>query len=205
MNLIQKIANRKAVKLANEVPNTIYPTIEDQIEVYSYGYQIIYGTLFQIVLVLILSMVLDILLPAIIIAITFTTFRLIAGGFHFSTYKLCTVSSLIMILTSALISKFYYNVISILPLLILTIIVTLYVIIRYVPRDTPSKRIINTNEIKKFKKWSFVYIIIWVGFIFANWLLNCKLIIVSSCFGLLLELFSISKVGYNFFKKIDSK
>ena len=75
----------------------------------------------------------------------------------------------------------------------------------HVPCDTHNKRIPEVFEREKFKRWSLYYLIIWAILMTILTILNCKLIIISSCFGLLLELFSVSKLGNKIFSIIESK
>ena len=79
----------------------------------------------------------------------------------------------------------------------------LYINFRYIPKDTQNKLITEPLERAKFKKWSLLYLISWVTMMTILLFFNLKIIVIASCFGLLLELFSISKVGYGIYSLVD--
>lgn len=207
MSFVEYISNLSAKWLASKVPNN-YPSVEDQIEVYQYGWMVIWGALVKIVLLLTISFLLGVLTSAIILTITFSSFRILGGGgFHFDSYNKCITASLIQFIGATLIVKYtyqYWSQLNIITLFTLTTLMGLYIIYRYVPRDTPNKPITELEEIGKFKRWSLLYLVIWSIIMIIFLLLNFNLIVISSCFGLLLELFSISKLGYTTFEKINS-
>ena len=132
--------------------------------------------------------------------------RSIAGGAHFSSYNKCAIFSLIQFLGIALIAKYtlqYWSQTNIYSLLFFCVLTALYIIYRYVPRDTENKRITDCLKRSKFKRLSLYYILIWVILMIIFSFFDIKIIVVSSCFGLLLELFSCSKLGRFVYDKLD--
>lgn len=208
MEKIETIANKQAIKLANEVPNTKYPTLEDQIEVYTYSISGIYGTLLQILLLILFALIFKTLVPVIFIMLTFSSFRVIgAGGYHFDTFEKCTITSIIQFVTAGLVINYifpFWYLMNLRCLFIICIFVTLYCIYRYVPRDTPNAPITDNNKRKRFKMRTTICLSVWFIIILLFFYLNLNIIILSSCFGLLLELFSVSKFGYyHIYNNID--
>jgi len=204
---IQSLSNSSAKWLASKVPNDKYPTTEDQIEVFEYGFMVIIGALVKGFLLVSTASILGVLVATMIVTLAFSSLRIIAGGYHMQTYSRCVMISVAMFLGGALIAQHtfqYWSQVNILSLLASSAFIALYIIIRYVPRDTPNKPIVEALEISKFKRWSLIYLITWSTLMTIFILLNLKLIVISSCFGLLLELFSVSKVGYSVYYKIDS-
>lgn len=198
MKFIESKSNYWAEKLSNKVQNK-FPTKEDQIEVYNYSIQWIIGALFKGILFISISYIFGVLIPSLVVMLTFSGLRVKAGGYHFRTYSKCSFISLLMFVGSALIAQHthqYWSNIDIWVLITLCCLIGIYAILRYVPRDTENKRITNIQQIQKAKKWSLYYLIIWTSIMTISLLLNFNLFVISSCFGLLLELFSISKVGY---------
>ena len=196
-----------AKQLVTKVPNTIYPSVEDQIDVYSYGFMVVIGSLVKTTSLVILALVLGILIPSLVIVATFSSFRILAGGYHLKTAERCLIVSLIQFIGSALIVQYtqkYWTYINIYSLFIFCVVIALYIIIKYVPRDTPNKPITDKLQVKKFKRWSFTYLLVWISIMIVFTLLNVKIIVIASCFGLLLELFSISKLGQKIYKKLDT-
>ena len=208
MGFIELISNASAKWLANKVPNDKYPTVEDQIEVLTYGFMADWQIVIKGILLVAISYLFGVLISTIIVAISFSSFRVIGGGgYHFESYNKCATASLIQFIGVALIVQQTYqhwSFTNLLYLLSICILIALYIIYRYVPRDTPNKPITEVSEISKFKRWSYIYLIAWTTIMTIFTLLNLKLIVISSCFGLLLELFSISKLGYyGIYEKID--
>ena len=208
MSFVEYISNISSKWLANKVPNDKYPTVEDQIQVYEYGWMVIYGMILKLIFLLTISSLLGILLPAMILTITFSSFRILAGGYHFDSYNKCLAFSLIQFITTSLIIKYtlqYWSFPIMWLILIICVIIGVYNIHYYVPRGTPNKPIIEIPEIKRFKKLSYQYLAIWVVImIMIISMFELKIIVLLSCFGLLLELFSISKFGQLVYSKIDS-
>ena len=194
---VQSVSNYFARKLASKVPNE-YPTVEDQVQVYEYGLMAILGSLVKGFLLVAISSLFGVLLLSLVTTITFSSLRVLAGGYHLSTFKSCMIMSLTQFIGSALIiihTYQYWSIQNIYSLLFFCILMTLYIIFRYIPRDTPNKPITDILEINKFKKWSFYYLLSWTIMMTIFLLLGWKLIVIASCFGLLLELFSISILG----------
>lgn len=203
---LESISGNIAKKWASKVPNK-YPTVEDQIEVHAYGILACFQILIEGFILIVISSLFEILISTVIITLTFSSFRIIGGGgFHFELYAKCATISLIQFIGTALTIKYtyqYWSIANLWYLFILTILLTSYIIYRYVPRDTPNKPITEPSERNKFKKWSLYYLLIWTSIMTISLLLNLKIIILSSCFGLLLELFSISHLGYQLYSSIE--
>jgi len=230
MNLIQIISSSLAHKMVKKVPLDqieyawgwaikVFPqlsnmfdikkiqTTEDLIGVYNLAFMFPVGAVFKGLLLIVLSLILGIFTPVIIVVVTFMSLRPIAGGYHFQTYNKCTVMSLIMFIGSAIITQHtlqYWSLTSTWYLFNFCVATAIYIIYRYVPRDTPNKPITKELEINKFKRWSFIYLIAWASIMTIFLLFDVKLIVLSSCLGLLLELFSVSKVGYGIYAKLES-
>jgi len=201
--VIENISNYWARWLATKVPNNLYPSVDDQIEVFSYGIMVYLGALVKGASLVLIASLLGVLTPSLIITLTFSSFRIIAGGAHLKTFNLCLIVSLLQFIGGAFIVQRYQSwlYINTWYLFIFCIVSSVYIIIRYVPRDTANKPITEKLEIMKFKKWSFLYLLGWAIIMTVFLLLNLQLIVIASCFGLLMELFSISKIGnatYNF-------
>ena len=208
MSFIELVSNHSAKWLATKVPNDKYPTVEDQIEVYTYGFMVIVGALIKGLIMVSLASIFGVLMTSMIITLTFSSFRIIGGGFHFSDYTKCITFSTLQFIVSALIVKHtlqYWSYMDMQILFIFCLAMGLYIILKYVPRDTPNKPITEDSEKSKFRKWSLYYLISWAMIMTIFLLFNLNIIIIASCFGLLLELFSISNVGYGLYSLLDEQ
>jgi len=229
MNLIQTISSSLAHKMVKKVPLDqieyawewiigLFPqlsnkfdikkikTTEELIGVYNLALMVPVGAVFKGLLLVVLSLILGVFWQVIVVVLTFMSLRSIAGGAHFSSYNKCTIFSLIQFLGIALIAKYmlqYLSQTNIYSLLLLCILIAIYIIYRYVPRDTENKRIAGELERSKFKRLSLYYISIWAILMTIFSFFDIKIIVVLSCFGLLLELFSCSKLGHFVYTKLD--
>ena len=215
MSFVEQISNNWAKWLAKHMPNTKYPTVEDQIEVYTYGWMLPIGAVYKGVMLIALSIILGILmsditnalLSVLFVTCTFSSLRIIAGGSHLQTYNRCMVVSITQFIITALLALYtlqYWSFVSMWLLFNFCAVVAIYNIVKYIPRDTPNNLITEPLIRAKFKRWSSYYLCIWIFIMIILLLFNVKLIFISSCFGLLLELFSISRMGYGIYEKIDS-
>ena len=125
---------------------------------------VIIGALVKGILLVSLASILGVLVPVIAITFTFSSLRIIAGGYHLKNFLGCMVISLTQFIISSIIVQYtqkYWTYINIYSLFIFSIIVAIYIIIRYVPRDTPNKPITDQKQKVKFKKWSSIYLTTW--------------------------------------------
>jgi accessory gene regulator B len=214
MSFVEKISRHLAKWVASHVPNDKYPTVEDQIQVLTLGWMLPIGAVYKGILLIISSIILGIitsnilnaLLSVIVVTITFSFLRIIAGGYHEQSYNLCIIVSLSQFLGSALVvlsTLQYWSQLDIWCLFLFCIVSALYNIKRYVPRDTPNKPITKQSDVTRLKRWSLYYLFTWTIIMTILLLFNLKLIIISSCFGLLLEIFSVSNVGQKIYSKLD--
>jgi len=217
MSFVERVSNYLAILVALKVPNTKYPTKEDQIEVFAYGWMLPIGVLYKGILLICFSIILGILTnnmfnaitSVLCITLTFALLRVVAaGGYHMSTYNGCLIISYTQFIGFALmilITFQYWTQLLIWSLLMLCLFLGVYVSIRYAPRDSPNNRITDTSQINKLKRWSLYFLLTWTILMTIFIFFNLKLIVISSCFGLLLELFSVSKLGQIFYIFLDNR
>lgn len=173
--------------------------------VYYYGFFIIIGELVKGVILISVSLLLGILLPALIIAFTFASLRVLAGGYHMDTYGKCLFVSLGLFIAAALIAQHtyaYWSLMYLMAIIGVTFLAGLYAVIRYVPRDTPNKPITDPQEIRKFKRLSTVYLFVWAAGAAALAGFGYNMVVLSLCFGVLLELFAVTPTGHRFFDRV---
>lgn len=175
--------------------------------VYYYGFYIVFASLVKGIILISISLLLGMLIPALLIVFVFGSLRMLAGGYHFDTYGRCLFISLGLFVAAALITQYtfqYWNIVFVIIFLTLVFAISLYVLIKYAPKDTPTKPITDPVEIKKFKKLAIVYLGIWFIVCSVLTLLNLKMYALALSFGVLLEIFSVSPVGHSFFNLIKT-
>lgn len=207
MRFVNKWSYGCADSLANALNENHYKR-----SAYYYSFQIVIGTTVEILILAMVSLLLGIFVPALIISLTFTSLRLIAGGYHMDTYSKCLYVSLGLFIAAALIDQHtytYWTVSCLTALIAVTALVGLYTLVRYAPKDTPNKPITNPRQIRRLKTLSLIYLFIWLTSSLALLAHGCNMWVISLSFGILLEFFSISPIGHRFFDMIkvtfDSK
>lgn len=180
--------------------------------VYYFGFQIVIGAIVKGIILISVAFLLGILLPTLLITAAFASLRKIAGGYHMDTYGKCLFVSLVLFVAAALIAQHtydYWGLMYLTALITVTFFAGLYVLIRYAPKDTPNKPITDPKEIRKFKRLSIVYLFILTIVTIVLAVYGHRLLVLSLCFGVLLELFLISPTGHKFFDiikyKLDTK
>ncbi|MBZ4688511.1 MAG: hypothetical protein JG764_2144 [Clostridiales bacterium] len=161
--------NDISVFLANNLAE-ILDYNEEQADILRYGFEVIIGEFTKITILLILALLLNILPQAIVALLTISVYRLLSGGIHCKTYRLCFITSLVSLLC---IGKFAreipaYIEMSSFILIVLTILVfitSIFAVIKWAPVDS-NKRPVTIEEKKKFKILSFIWIWIWFVIIF---------------------------------------
>ncbi len=176
--------------------------------VYYYGFQIAIGSAVKIITLIAISLVFGVLLPALIISMSFTLLRKVAGGCHMKTYGKCLVVTIGLFITAALLAQYthqYWSMGGIVILFALTFVTGIYLLIKYAPKDSPNRLITDLQERRRFKKLSIIYIIIWLVVVIVLTMYGMKIYILALCFSVLLEVFGITPIGHSFFEKIEYK
>lgn len=179
--------------------------------VYYFGFQVLIGAIVKGTLLIFMAFILRSLIPALIITLVFGSLRMIAGGYHMNTYGKCIFVSLGLLVTAAVIAQHtyaYWPVEYLAVISLLASVLGFYVILKWAPSDTPNRPINKSGEKRKFKALSMVYLLVWM--VLVSLLIyfkagNFKMHVLSACFGLLIELFTVSPFGYNFFERLSGK
>ncbi|GAE88902.1 accessory gene regulator ArgB-like protein [Acetivibrio straminisolvens] len=174
--------------------------------IYYFGFQIIIGAVIKGLLLILLAAITRTILPSLTIVAVFVALRQIAGGYHMKTYGKCIAASLGMFIAAALISKYTYhfwNRTSLLIFVILTFIVSLILLLKWAPSDNPNRPITKQEEIKKFKGLSVLFIIIWLSVSLISVYFELNMYTLAGCFGVILEVFTITPVGHKFFRRLE--
>lgn len=80
------------------------PLLKPKKNIYIYGFEIIYSTLFCTISILLLGLLLNQIPQTLTFLLVFSTGRVLAGGFHASTYKDCYILTMASFLFTQLIS-----------------------------------------------------------------------------------------------------
>lgn len=176
--------------------------------VYYYGFQIAIGSLVKIIILVLVSAIFRVIIPALLVSVSFALFRKVAGGYHMKTYGKCLFITIVLFITAALIAGYtykYWTIKSLTILVTLTFLLGIIIVIKYAPKDTPNRLITESNEIRKFKTFSVIYMFVWLMVVLGLTLHEMNMYTLSLCFSVLLELFGITPKGYALFEKIECK
>ena len=203
MRFIQKWSYSCANYLMNQMGEN-----HQKRSVYYYGFQIIIGAVVKGVLLVSIALLFRSLIPTLIAVLTFSSLRVIAGGYHMDTYGKCISLSLAMFIVAGIVVQYthlHWNIYYTITLVVLSFITALFVLIKWAPADTPNKPITDPKEIKKFKSLSIIYALVWLVLQSVFIYKGLKMFAIASCFGLLLELYTVTPNGHNFFDRISGQ
>lgn len=174
--------------------------------VYYYGFQIAIGSTVKIVALAAVSLAFGVLLLALVISVSFTLLRKVAGGCHMKTYGKCLVVTIGLFISAALLAQYthqYWSVEGLVILFTLTFIAGIYLLLKYAPKDSPNRLITDLEERRRFKKLSIIYLLIWLVLVVVLTMQGMKIYTLALCFSVMLEVFGITPVGHSFFEKIE--
>ncbi len=181
--------------------------LEEDREIMEYGLIMFLGTVFEVIMIIIISMFLGTLKYALSMCFSFVLFRKSSGGAHFSTYISCMIFSVSMFsIASKGIQLWEANTnLRILVLFIIAIIIfSVYVIICFVPSDTPNRPIESNEEKRVFKKRTSLSLITYVFLsVMLPYFKISNALILSCWVGVLLQMIFLTPKGYLFINKID--
>ncbi|MCT4594545.1 MAG: accessory gene regulator B family protein [Anaeromicrobium sp.] len=197
MDLIHKLSNHISEKIENELNHD-----NDQREVIKYGVFVSMQILYSILVSIIIGLVCGTLKEILIISFTASILRRYSGGVHATSLNRCVVIGNFIFGVMALGVKYIYlsNHIS-LYLIGGIFLYGYYVIFKYVPVDTESKRIKNDIKRKKLRNKSLVllsiYLIITMLFIKDN-------VSMAIAMGIFYQIFTLTKLGNVTLSKLDN-
>ncbi|HHV58896.1 MAG TPA: accessory gene regulator B family protein [Clostridiaceae bacterium] len=204
---MRRIIDRCAYSLAKGLANQLNENHQKR-SVYYYGFQIVIGSAAKLTLLAVISAVLGVFFPAVVILFTFALLRIIAGGVHLDTFGKCITSSLILIITGGLISRYtfeYWPFELLAAFLAIVFLSSLFIMIKWAPADSPNKPITKPEEIKKFKTWSIVFVLAWGALVSLLVAFNLHMYAIATGYGLIMQSFTVTPAGYRWFEAYQDK
>jgi len=197
--MINSICRRIAEVLGKKLESD-----SDQITIFTYSLEILLGTMIKIALILILAIIFGILKTALIFLFTFSLFRWLGGGIHLSTYLKCLIAGLFLVLGMGYVATLQIGVLYLIALYLLSILITVYVIIYWVPAGTGKKHIKDIKKRVKQKKETLVALIIWSILVFLCLCNNLYSYALAGILGSLCSSFFMMPMGYQFIGSLDN-
>ena len=191
-----------ASNLAKRLGNSLHSSRE-QIDIYAYGLEVLLMTLITLAVVFGLAQLLGSAATTLVFLAVFAPFRSIGGGSHLSTYPRCLLFG-----TCLMVGLGYWAGISIQPytllgLLLLTTLLALYAIVKWIPADTVKRPI--TDEKVKSRQKLYMRLAVYIWFIIVATLTRYDLLnyAFAMVVGALGSLFLMTPWGYWLLEAID--
>ncbi|WP_062051888.1 accessory gene regulator ArgB-like protein [Bacillus sp. JCM 19034] len=178
---------------------------QEEVEYVRYGLEIIIGGLWKWVCLFGAAAILGVVPEMIGTLLTFAIFRVVTGGFHYSTYLRCLIAGLFSMLAISVIVSHVFVQLNEQVLFILigcTFIIGLIMIYLYAPSNHFYKKMTNTHR-KKLQQMAFVLLFVWV-------IINYNLVSIyyeiawASTLGLLFQLSSTHPLSYKLVSKVEN-
>lgn len=209
MYLIEKLSRKIAVKTAG-----ILDLDRDRQEIIEYGALNFFHSLLSLMLIILFGVFTGTLLEIVVISFTAALLRQYSGGAHATSPYRCAIVSVTLFGGLSLLAK--YGLVWDTPwataaLQVVTLILTLYLIYRYAPADSPNKRISNPEIRLKLKRSSFIFVfflvlltgVLWIIYFFLNET-NIIRIIMYIHIGMIWQAVSITSAIQSFIKEFDT-
>jgi len=176
----------------------------DQVEVYAYALEILLGTTLKLVLIILLATIFDILITTLIFLFTLAIFRWLGGGVHLSTYLRCLLVGLSLVLGMGYVSSLEVDRLYIVCLFLLSLLVAIYVIVKWVPAGTDKKKVTEIEKRLKKKKESIFALIVWSIGVIACINSNLYSYALAAILGSVFSSFLMMPAGYQFIGSLDN-
>jgi len=195
---VNLIARKLAHLLAENASDSFY---EDEIR---YGLEIALGGLFQLAIITFVALLLGIAKEVIAIAISTALYRRYSGGAHCQAFYRCTLTSMITFILLGYLSQYIPTSYWFLYI-ILTAILSIVVIHRYVPVDNPRNRITDEadKEKRRQKSYGFIFLILLASAL-TRYFYDKELYSIALLLGLLWQNFTLSPWGNNYICFLDN-
>lgn len=186
----------------------------DKEEIIAYGVFALIQIIISIIFTILFGIIFGVVIESLIVMITVIFLRKYSGGVHAKSPKLCLIFGTIVTTLLATISRnlslIKFNDIYLILITILTFAIAFYIIYKKAPVGSKNKIIIDENKRKNMRfgalKILLVYLVSVILSIGIQRILNINLsyILFSICFGVLWQIFTLTKSCAFFIKKIES-
>ncbi|MFU7514280.1 accessory gene regulator ArgB-like protein [Clostridium sp. HCS.1] len=185
---------------------------EDKRSIIEYGIFAFFQMGLSILLVAIVGLIFNVMFEALIISFSGAILRKFSGGAHASTSINCSILGvLISVIPAYILQKIFLNVNYTTIIGVLLYIISLIIIYKLAPVDSPNKPIKKKEKIKRLKRGSIIILSIYMIVVFINisiyYIKDINSLLVY-CFciyvGILWQVFTLTKYGHIIVNKIDS-
>lgn len=185
---------------------------EDKASIIEYGLFAFFHMSVSILLVAVIGLIFNVMIEALIISFIVAILRKFSGGAHASTALNCAIVGVLISIIPAYITKdLNLNINYIVFIGIPLYIISLIIVYKLAPVDSPNKPIKKQEKIKKLKKGSIILLSIYMIIVAFNVIIyyiskNYIFLVYSACIyiGMLWQVFTLTKYGHILVNIIDS-
>jgi len=185
---------------------------EDKASIIEYGLFAFFHMSISILLVAVIGLIFNVMIEALIISFVVAILRKFSGGAHASTALNCAIVGVLISIIPAYITKnLNFNINYIIFTGIPLYIISLIIVYKLAPVDSPNKPIKKQEKIKKLKKGSIILLSIYMIIVAFNVIIyyiskNHIFLVYSACIyiGMLWQVFTLTKYGHILVNIVDS-
>lgn len=185
---------------------------EDKASIIEYGLFAFFHMSISILLVAVIGLIFNVMIEALIISFVVAILRKFSGGAHASTALNCAIVGVLISIIPAYITKnLNFNINYIIFIGIPLYIISLIIVYKLAPVDSPNKPIKKQEKIKKLKKGSIILLSIYMIIVAFNVIIyyiskNHIFLVYSACIyiGMLWQVFTLTKYGHILVNIVDS-
>lgn len=185
---------------------------EDKASIIEYGLFAFFHMSISILLVAVIGLIFNVMIEALIISFVVAILRKFSGGAHASTALNCAIVGVLISIIPAYITKnLNFNINYIIFIGIPLYIISLIIVYKLAPVDSPNKPIKKKEKIKKLKKGSIILLSIYMIIVAFNVIIyyiskNHIFLVYSACIyiGMLWQVFTLTKYGHILVNIVDS-
>ncbi len=203
-------------KLSNNIASNIAKALgmdKNKQEIIAYGAYILLDTVLAIGMVMILGAIFGVFFQALVISFASALFRKTSGGAHATTPVRCASIFAIVSVGLAIIienSKMWFNTPLIIIYLVVTFVISYFIVLKLAPKDSPNKPIVKETKIKELKAKSirtlYIYAIMCIAILAVGYYFRTKTLlpyIALICTGYLWQAFTLTSLGHTTINKME--
>ncbi|WP_075399381.1 accessory gene regulator B family protein [Domibacillus antri] len=199
--MITKISRKLAVTLST------YSGRKNEVDYLRYGIEILLSGWIKVMTLLAAAYILGLFQPLVCVLFTFSFFRTLTGGHHYSTYMRCLTAGLVIMIGASYTAKWagpFIHTQTLFILVCLSALFGLFLAYRFAPSNHFYKKCTEKQK-KTLRKFAFFAIIIWFLLMYTFISIDhSKELIFASILGFVFQMGSIHPYTYKVVYKIEA-
>lgn len=156
--------------LSLKISNKLVKESDYESEVIAYGVEITIRSLIKLVTILLIGFLINDLILIIIVLVSFSSLRLLSGGFHFSRFFYCYINSMSLLTSIALASQIMgqVNIAYLKISMFFCFIISIFILLVFGTSINPDRASYNHRSLLKYLSITFIIIM----YIFVQYILG---------------------------------